>query len=95
MAPSHEEVLQATAERAGAMQGLVADICAQIPVGDFPEPPVAALFANGATPRTAAAAAAATSAGLPPVVAAALAGGVVGALVAAAVSLLLLGRHGK
>lgn len=93
MAPSHEEVLEATRERADAMRGLVADICSRIPISDFPDTAVSALFKDGRTPAPSAAAAAAAQApAVSPLVAAALAGGCVGAVVAAAVTLLLLQR---
>ena len=91
MAPSHEEVLEATRERADAMRGLVADICSRIPISDFPDTAVSALFKDGRTPAPSAAAAAQAPA-VSPLVAAALAGGCVGAVVAAAVTLLLLQR---
>ena len=43
--PSHEEVLAATAQRAADMQGLVADIVAELPLDSLPPPRAAAAFA--------------------------------------------------
>ncbi len=100
MAPSHQEVLDATVARTEAMQGLVQEICGSIPVADFPQAPVAALFAAGsASPACAGAGRAAASAAAPgqrsQLLVAALVGGVVGAVAAAAVTVLLAKASGK
>jgi len=86
VAPSHEEVLEATEKRAGAMQGLVSDICQKIDVGSFPSPKIAERFAAGAEgvtfsdkpkalPKN-------TASELPPIFWPLVAGGLAGALVA-------------
>ena len=99
MAPSHQEVLDATVARTEAMQGLVQEICSSIPLADFPQAPVAALFEAGRTPPACEAPRHAGSAAPPgqlsQLAAAALVGGVVGAVAAAAVTALLAKAGGK
>jgi hypothetical protein len=90
VAPSHEEVLEATEKRSLDMQNLVADICAAIDLKEFPAPKVAGLFAGGAVPASKASREGGNGGGgSSQVVVAAAVGGVVGALVASAVILAL------
>lgn len=90
VAPSHEEVLEATEKRSFDMQNLVADICAAMDLKDFPAPKVAEVFAGGAGPVSKASrGGSGGSGGGNQVVLAAAVGGVVGAMIASAVILAL------
>lgn len=91
MAPSHEEVLEATEKRSFDMQNLVADICAAMDLKDFPAPKVAEVFAGGAVPVSKASrgGSGGGGGGGNQVVVAAAVGGVVGAMIASAVILAL------